>query len=241
MKKITATDMGKAILLQFFLFIALASSACDADDFVFKDFEQRCLKISELVRELQLSYRMNLPGLAKSRRMLLNEWIDFFLDHGQSPPAGFNHIATSTWRTTVEQAGKTIGALTYEKITPEAADSATIPFELLAQPIKFSQVREIMASWSQVISLEKSESIASESIWIGRNVQNLVRLTGLAASSCPFEKDRVKSLIKGLDNDWRFVLEAEPELAETLFQFSSQEIRAKLKKEFEHWRKLSFM
>lgn len=241
--KLTAAAIAKAILLQFFivLFALTQVSACDSDSFVFEEFGQRSQNLSDLLKQLQISYKMNLPDQEKLKRIVLNEWVDFFLDHGNSPPGGFAQIATTTWKATLEMAGQQIGRLTYRKIAVEETDSVTVPFDLLAQPKKFVEVRETIASWTVAFEEPMKPSIRSEGIWLGRNVTYLAQIMSLAAATCPNEKARVKKMIAGLSNDWKFVLDAGPEVANTVFRFSSKEIRLKLKRELEHWRKLSFM
>ncbi|GAB4273837.1 MAG: hypothetical protein Kow0029_13760 [Candidatus Rifleibacteriota bacterium] len=242
-RKFAADKTVKTVFLQLFLLVMLVqyALACDTDTFVYEEFGQRCQKMSELIRKVQLAYKMNLPEQEHYKRILLNEWVDFFLDHGNAPPGGFTQIATSSWKSTIENAGRKLSELTYRQIDPNDADAAGIPFELLSQPVKFNAIRETIASWTKLQDEEEAETIASEGIWIGKNVAQLVRLSGLLLEPYPHEKARVKRFVKDLSENWRFVIEAEAEVAETVFIFSRKEIRKKIKRELEHWRKLSFM
>lgn len=228
-----------AVLLQFFF--CSSSKGCDADSFVYEEFSQRCLLIAQCIKQLQLAQLMNLPDRNKHQRKLLNEWTSFFLDHGASPPAGFAHIATATWKRTFNEAGQQIGGLTYGRMPPEKADSAMIPFYLLSQPKKFELGRQALATWSQILEKPVSDSIASESIWIGKNLESLNRVSSLVVSGSEPENLRINMLMQDIQREWQPVLSADKETAATLLSLSGNEIRAKLKKEFERWRKLFFM
>ncbi|MFZ5951849.1 MAG: hypothetical protein ACOYXC_14150 [Candidatus Rifleibacteriota bacterium] len=238
MKFQIAAGLLIAVLLQFVFSIPLHS--CDVDSFVYEEFGQRCLRLSGFIKELQTSYRFNLPDQDKFRRQLLNEWTDFFLDHGEGPPPGMSQIATESWKQTIVQTGQQIGKLTYRQIEPQEADWTTIPFFLLSQPPKLEQVRQALASWSELLEMPVCDSVASESAWIGSNMYNLAQISNLTLVSVENEKERVLKLVREINYDWGHVVNAPSETADTIFRFSRDEIRAKLKKEFEHWRKLSF-
>ncbi len=235
------TIAAVAFLLLLRLFFPAIVWSCDADGFIYEEFGQRCLRVAEYIRQVQISFRMNLPDQEKHKRQLLNEWTSFFLDHGEEPPAGFVGIATASWKTTMTEAGQQIGMLTYRRESPEKADWATIPFIMLAQPEKFSQCRQAIASWSEIIDVPESLSIENEQDWIAQNIKHLSRLTSLATSNESSEQARITELVKSINLDWSFVTSANKDALDTVFKFTSQEIRAKLKKEFTHWRKLFFM
>lgn len=235
------TIAAVAFLLLLRLFFPAEAPGCDADSFVYEEFGQRCLRVAEYIRQVQISFKLNLPDQEKHKRQLLNEWTSFFLDHGEEPPAGFVGIATDSWKLTMTEAGQQIGMLTYRREKPEKADWATIPFIMLAQPEKFNQCRQAIASWAEIIDSHESLSIENEQDWIAENIKQLARLTSLATSSESSEQARIAELVKSINLDWSFVTSAQADALNTVFKFTSQEIRAKLKKEFTHWRKLFFM
>ncbi len=235
------TIAAVAFLLLLRLFFPAKALCCDADSFVYEEFGQRCLRVAEYIRQVQISFRLNLPDQEKHRRQLLNEWTSFFLDHGEEPPAGFVGISTDSWKLTMTEAGQQIGMLTYRREKPEKADWATIPFIMLAQPEKFNQCRQAIASWAQLIDSPATLSVEHEQVWIAENIKQLARLTSLATSSESSEQARIAELVKSINLDWSFVTSAKADALNTVFKFTSQEIRAKLKKEFTRWRKLFFM
>ena len=239
MKNSIAAAAVLAVLLQFsFLTI---SFACNIDSFIFEEFGQRCIRMADCIKNLQVAYRFNLPDHDEHKRKLLNEWTAFYLDHGQAPPPGIPDIATASWKETFTSTGNQIGLLSYRKIEPAEADWATIPFLLLAQPTKFSQGREILASWSKILQIPPQESIASEAVWIGNNMANLAQIARMSIIESETENARISALVRDINASWGYVVSADNAVQETLFRFSRDEIRAKLKKEFERWRKLFFM
>lgn len=228
------------VLLQF-VFCPQSSRCCDADSFVYEEFGQRCLRLSDYIKQMQLSYMLNLPDQNKHKRQLLNEWTSFYLDHGSEPPPGMTSIATDSWKLTIREAGEQIGKLTYHRIAPEDADWAIIPFYLLGQPLKMAQGQETIASWAELFEQPASGSLASESAWIGENLRNMAILINLTQTGNNSEKARAIALANEIKTDWSFVINADSAAAATVLRFTSEEIRAKLKKEFERWRKLFFM
>ena len=239
----TATVFTSILLLQFFLFSLCQNYvfACDGDDFVYEEFGQRCLKMSELIRQFQMSKKMNLPDRDKFKRQLLNEWVDFFLDHGNMPPGGFSNIATDTWSLTISEVGQYIGKMAYQNLPYEQSMTACIPFDLLGQPIKLSNVRTAIESWRTILNEPNYDTIASEGMWIGKNIRSLISVVEEFSATYPSEKVKTKKFIASINQDWLFVLKADKNVSQTLFKYSCNEIRQKMKNEFEHWRKLAFL
>lgn len=229
------------LLLWFFFFAGLCSFACDVDSFVYEEFGQRCLRLADYIKQLQLAYRLDLPDQDKNKRQLLNEWTSFYLDHGQAPPPGISGIATATWQNTISAAGIWIGNLSYRRIAPAEAFSATVPFILLSQPGKLQEAQQVIASWSEILAVPATGSIEHEGHWIGRNIELLSQLTGPLIIDNEIELARISQLVREINLDWKYVITADPGAQETVLRFSRHEIRDKLKREFAHWARLSFM
>jgi hypothetical protein len=238
------TTITAALLLWWSLLFFIGSApiqACDADDFIYEEFGQRCLKLAELTVQLKTAYKMSLPDHAKFKRQLLNEWVSFYLDHGQYPPAGFANIATNSWQTTLKFTGAEIGNLAYHQQISSNTDAAKIPLLMLAQPILFAQTRETVASWVALFNEPPANKIASETVWLSKNARALVRISKLMEEVSPGERQRIRKFLDELNYNWQHVLNAEETVAKSIFKFASEELREKLAKELEHWRMLTFM
>jgi hypothetical protein len=239
----TTTTAAKVLLVWSFLlfFCATDIQACDAGDFLYEEFGQRCSKLAELTVLLSTAYKMSLPEHAKYKQLLLNEWVSFYLDHGKSPPSGFTEIATNSWQATLKFTGQEISKLTNSKKANEHSVSAKIPLQLLAQPKLFSQTRSTIASWTELFSEQQSESIASETIWLAKNARTLLEISRLLADTAPYECKRIRKFLDNLNYDWQHVLKADETVARSIYKFASAELRERLEKELKYWRTLTFM
>lgn len=243
--KATTVSLPKLLLWLFLICLQAAmftsATACDKDSFVFETFGLRCQRISEYIKDLQIARKMNLPVAAEKRSKLLNEWVTFYLDHGQAPPASFTLMTTQNWSRTLTRAGETIGQFAYEKITPEEADLACIPFDLLAQQDKLETVMTLIASWSEVLQESPGETISQTSDWLARNLGIFVQINRTIGPKYAEELKSSHELVTLCNQQWKFVLEAPQGSAQTVYRFTRQELADRFTKEFERWRQLAFM
>lgn len=233
-------------MLPLWLFLIFAffgthdSFACDVDSFVFEEFGLRCQRISEYIKDLQIAQKMAMPTANERRRKLLNEWVSFYLDHGNAPPASFTMMTDQNWQRTIAQAGATIGDLVYAKIAPEMAESACIPFDLLAQQPKLQTVMTILASWSVKINEPAGETASQTSQWIATNLGYFIELNLTVGRDYLNEAQSSRALVAYFNQQWRLVVSAPLAEAASIYRYTRDDLVNKLKKEFERWRCLSF-
>ncbi|MDD2998706.1 MAG: hypothetical protein PHV05_06550 [Candidatus Riflebacteria bacterium] len=206
---------------------------------MFEEFGLRCQKISGAIKDLQIAQKMALPGTNKKSGELLNAWVDFYLDHGMTPPAGFAQVATQSWSRTLSKTGEIIGLLVYEKIAPDQADSACITMDLLAHEKTLEKVATIMTAWSEILKKSAGETITQTSNWLAINLSLLSQLNG-AVGNYPGERQNSREFIICFRQQWQFVRSAPPDTAATIYKFTRDELADKLKKEFERWQQLTF-
>lgn len=228
------------ISLPVFLFSARIQ-ACDSESFVFEEFGRRCQRISDYIKDLQIARKMELPAASEKRGRLLNEWVDFYLDHGQAPPASFTMMTNKNWSRTLTKAGETIGQLAYDRIPPDQAETACITFDLLAQPPKLETAMALIASWTLEIELPAGETVEQTSEWLFRNLRFQVELYKAVGESYPVAAENHAELIKSFNQQWKFVVQAPADTAATVYRFTRDELVTRLKQEFERWRQLIFM
>lgn len=246
MIKVKATTANSKMLLLWlfltaFTVISYTAFACDADGFIFEEFGQRCQRLSENIKDLQIARKMNFPMAIERRQKLLNEWVAFYLDHGNGPPASFTLMTDHNWKRTLTKAGETIGQFAYEKIPPEQAEVACIPFDLLTQQPKLATVMELLASWTTSINESPGETVEQTSEWIRVNLGYFFELNRSLGEGYPVELKKSRELVRFFNQQWKFVVEAPADSADTIYRFTRNDLVEKLKKEFERWRELCFM
>lgn len=241
-KKFTVI-ISNMLLLWTFLLLQLSVPktilACGEDDFVYEEFGKRCVKIAEMIQELKVAQAMKLPAKQIIKGKLLNEWIDFYLAHGNVSPGNIEAIATTSWKLCVQSAGKNLSDIAYERIKPENADIAVIPFFLLGQPEKMKKIHEVMVSWSTIIDEEPNMNTASTTIWIQKN---LVMFDSIGSELFEFPslgKD-MKSFVMSTWQNWRYVAMAKGEAGKIALKFTFPEVAAKIRKKFNTWKILAF-
>lgn len=241
LRKQAITESCKKLLLWLFLFSSISGMACDIESFVFEEFGMRCQRIGNYIRDLQVSRKMQLDSFQENRRKLLGEWVSFFLDHGQKPPASFSALIEKNWQRTIHHAGETISQLAYEKIEPDQADPACIIFELISQPQKLETTMQMVASWSETISITPENNIEATSRWITQNMNYLIKINRSFEHKYSGELQSSLEFIAYFNRQWSQMLKAPPEVAETVFRFTRQDLIEKMKKQFERWRIMVFM
>ena len=214
--------------------------ACDVDSFVYEEFGLRCQRLSEYIKDLQVAQKLAMPTANEKRRKLLNEWVSFYLDHGNKPPASFTMMTDANWQKTLSKAGETIGDLVYTRIAPEMAESACIPFDLLTQQPKLQAAMTILASWAIKIDEPVGETASQTSQWIAANLGYFIELNLNIGRDYQTEAQSSRALITYFNRQWRLVIDAPTLTAETIYHFTRDDLVERLKKEFERWRRLAF-
>lgn len=242
--KATTANRKKLLLWLFISMLTVVSNnaySCDATGFIFEEFGLRCQRLSEYIKDLQIARKMDFPMAVEKRQKLLNEWVAFYLDHGNGPPASFTLMTDQNWKRTLTRAGETIGQFAYERIPPEQAEAACIPFDLLTQQPKMTTVMTLLASWSARINESPGETAGETSEWIRVNLGFFFELNRALGQGYPEELKRSRELIRFFNQQWKFVVEAPANTGDTIYRFTRNDLVEKLRKEFERWRVLCFM
>lgn len=236
----------KYVVLWLFLFVffALGSelplNACDAGDFVYEEFGVRCQNIGVMIKNLQAALKMNMPNSVKMQADISNEWVSFYLSHGEEPPASFTAVLPEIWKETMIFAGQKIADLVFERTNPNEADEACIVFDMLALEKNLTGAHEAMHLWKSEIQKEVGESVASATEWLGLNLNAYIQVSGLLAKNYPVFEARRADFVNSIKMEWQEVLKAHESVQEVLARFTRAKLVNKMLFEYNRYKIMTF-
>ncbi|MDD3001172.1 MAG: hypothetical protein PHF29_05400 [Candidatus Riflebacteria bacterium] len=215
-------------------------NACDAGDFVYEEFGLRCQNIGIMIKNLQAALKMNMPNSVQMRANISNEWVSFYLSHGEEPPASFTKVLPEIWKETMTFAGQKITDLVFERTHPDEADEVCIVFDMLALEKNMSSAHEAMNSWKSESQKEVGESVASVTKWLGQNLNAYIEVSGVVAKNYPAYESRRANFINSIKMEWQEVLKASGDVQEVLAKFTTSRLVNKILLEYNRFKIMLF-
>lgn len=241
--KFELITFNKVLVRACFVFsliiINLPAFGCGDDSFVFEEFGKRCLYIANMIQELKVAQIMDLPNKADIKGKLLNEWIDFYLAHGNKPPGNISSIATNSWKICIKNSGKLLSEIAYEKVDSKKADLAILPFYLLEQPEKMKDIHSIISSWTIVIDKIPENNLSAKTAWVKKNLI-FVDILRKEFSTFKYVRSESRKFIVDVWQNWHYVTTATGEAQKTAMKFLFAELSDKIKTKYREWKLLTF-
>jgi hypothetical protein len=233
-----ATKICVSILMWLFLFCLCSPGAwaCDAGDFVQEEFGERCLLMGEMVKNLLATQRMDMPNKTKARASLGNEWVSFYLSHGEEAPASFTGVLPGAWKQSMRYVGQQIADLLYQRLEVENADSICVVFDLIALKNLLENAHRAMADWESALSKPVGETLAETTDWLGYSLNAYSYLTHAVGEQYSGLTLEAKRFIDGVKRRWVEVLRAEPAVQDTLYRLTKPRLEEQLRNEFKRYK-----
>lgn len=229
----------RTFLILVFVAFSINAFACGDDSFVFDEFGKRCLYIANMIQQLKVAQSMNLPNKASVKGKLLNEWIDFYLAHGNKPPGAIASIATNSWKICIKNSGKLLSDIAYEKVDSKKADIAIIPFYLLGKPEKMKEIHSIISSWTIAIDKVSEDNLSAKTSWIKKNLM-FIDILRKEFTMFKYVDSELRKFIADVWQNWLYVINAKGEVQNTALKFTFAESLDKIRAKYLEWRLLTF-
>ncbi len=130
------------------------SPACESGFFIPGEFSDRVLKIAALIDETRVRRQMGHPDPEANTTQIATRWVDFYLDHGPTPPASLTP-ATPGWATTTRSLGYAIrefcDAATDATVTADIG-RIMIPLQILGDFDRLKEIHTLYASAAEQIA-----------------------------------------------------------------------------------------
>jgi hypothetical protein len=233
-----ATKYIRNVVLWLFFFCLWAPVgwACDAGDFVHEEFGVRCLNMGEMVKTLLATQRMNMPGQTKARAAIANEWVSFYLSHGEEAPASFTGILPGAWKRSMQYAGRQLADLLFERLKVEKADGICVMFDIVALKNLLESAHKAMGEWEAILGEPIGETVEGTTDWLGYNLNAYAYLTYAVGENYSGLKAEAKAFMDGIKRRWVEVLRAEPGVQESLYRFTKPRVEELIRSEFRRYK-----
>ena len=231
------------VLVCCLLMGALPLSGCDVETFLPDEFEARCRHLIETMQQAILAQSLARPDLADRQTALLNEWVDFYADHGSIPVPSFTQVGTATW----QQALKDIGRVVHEGTTGQPGDwqraeDALLPLACLGEPALRTLLLPCRPAWLEESWPQGDQTPAEVDTWLRtRIVPTLHLMRTILKPRFPGQATRITFFMNRLGRLWKTVVSQPTEQQQRLaLEVSAAHLFSLLHAEKAFWQQLLF-
>ncbi len=233
-----ATKVNISIILWLFFFClwTLAGWGCDAGDFVHEEFGVRCQNMGEMVKTLLAVQRMDVPDQTKARAAIANEWVSFYLSHGEESPASFTEVLPGAWKRSMAFVGQQLSDLLYGNLSFEDGDDICVVFDMIALQNLLSSAHGAMGEWGRTLALPVGESLEVTTEWLGVNLNSYMILTQIVGEEYSGLTAKSKRFMELIKRRWVEVLRADGAIRDTLYRMTRTRLAEEFLREYERFK-----
>jgi|GEM_PF-3989488 len=226
------------LFIFFFFNVCLESFGCGPAEFVIDQFAAKCKSISEGLKEVELGRKMDLPDIASRTSRLLNLWVDFFLDHGDTPPPVFKSVDGNKWKISTRFIGHELQSFLRNEKPSEEIESVLVTLDIISDPKKLVEIHAILATWSLAIDVKPDLGSSADGEWIKNTLVEPLCALGSKLGKFQGLCFRMESFIKSELEEWHQMISARASETAEIIDSRLKLIQTCIKKEFSDLRKI---